>query len=384
MRLLLIATVGDTLRAFYLPIAAHLRRAGWRVDGLARDIESCEQCRETFHEVWEAPLSRKPLDPRNLTTAARRIAQVVAANDYDVVHVCTPVAAFVTRFALRGLRKSGKPKVIYTAHGFHFYRGGNPLRNAIYLGLERLAGRWTDCLAVINEHDRSMAEQHSLVPNGQLVYIPGAGIDCSRFQASQVPEAAVAAVRRALAVAEDAPLFLMVAEFNRNKRQDDAIRALAGMRCRRAQLVFAGDGPTFEKAKRLAAELGVEDRVHFPGVRRDIPQLARASVAMVLPSRREGLPRSVMESLALGVPVIGSDIRGTRDLVGDGCGVLVKAGDVEGFSRAMDWMVEHPDEARAMGARGCARMKQYDVRTIIALHEELYERMAPAARVAVS
>jgi glycosyltransferase involved in cell wall biosynthesis len=133
--------------------------------------------------------------------------------------------------------------------------------------------------------------------------------------------------------------------------------------------------------KRLAARLGIGDRVHFLGERRDIAALIRASVATVLPSRREGLPRSVMESLSLGVPVIGSDIRGTRDLLADGCGLLVRIGDIEGFAGAMNWVLEHPDEARAMGRRGLAEMEKYDVSCIVRLHEAVYRDSAAAISV---
>src|SRR5215471_4390845 len=124
MRLLLIATQGGTLRAFYLPLAEYLRKSGWKVDGLARDISICPKCCGTFDRVWEVPLSRNPLHPENLLTAPRAIASIVRHNSYDVVHVNTPVASFVTRLALRRLRKKGRPKVIYTAHGFHFHAGG--------------------------------------------------------------------------------------------------------------------------------------------------------------------------------------------------------------------------------------------------------------------
>lgn len=384
MRLLLIATLGDTLRAFYLPIAVHLRKAGWQVDGLAHDIVSCSKCRDTFDRVWEAPLSRNPMHPRNLTSAATTIADVVRSNDYDVVHVCTPVAAFVTRVALRRLRERGKPKIVYTAHGFHFHPGGNPLANAVYLAAERLAGRWTDCLAVINEHDRKMAERYSLVPPARLTYIPGAGLDLSRFNAAAVSNASVEQIRQELGLEPGTALFLMIGEFNDNKRQEDALRAITAMRRCTARLAFAGDGPTFERAQRLARHLGLDGRVHFLGVRHDVPPLIRASVATVLPSRREGLPRSVMESLALAVPVIASDIRGARDLLDGGCGLLVRPGDIDGFARAMDWIMDHPAEARDMGVVGRERMAKYDIRSIVAIHEALYQRLAPSVHAQAS
>ena len=133
-----------------------------------------------------------------------------------------------------------------------------------------------------------------------------------------------------------------------------------------------------DKIKALARELGLEDRVHFMGYRREVPALVRASVAVVLPSEQEGLPQCVGESLSLQVPVIGSDIRGTRDLVQGGCGLLVRLGDVEELASAMAWMIDHPREARSMGRRGRERMESFDLRRILALYESLYDEALEA------
>ena len=128
-----------------------------------------------------------------------------------------------------------------------------------------------------------------------------------------------------------------------------------------------------DEMKRRAAELGVADRVHFLGVRRDIPALVRASVAVLLPSEQEGLPRSAMESMSLGVPVVGSCIRGTADLLEGGGGVLVPVGDLGALTDALARILDHPEEAREMGRRGRERVASCHLGTIITLHDALYE-----------
>jgi glycosyltransferase involved in cell wall biosynthesis len=378
MRLLLVATLGDTLRAFYLPLARHLRKAGWQVDGLGQGISTCSKCRDAFDHVWEIPWSRNPLDLRNLMIAPRIIASIVHSNSYDLVHVSTPVAAFVTRFALRRLRRQGRPKVIYTAHGFHFHEGGRPLENSIYVAAERLAGRWTDCLTVMNVDDEAMAERYRVVPPRKLVHIPGVGIDRDLYSPAAVTPEAVASIRRELGLEPQQPLFFLMAEFIPRKRHKDALAALARMRCPSARLALAGDGPLLEPMRAYAAELGIADRVYFLGVRRDIPALVRASAATLLPSAREGLPRSIMESLSLAVPVIGSDIRGIRDLLAGGGGLLVRMGDIEGLARAMEWVVSNPQAAREMGQRGRAALEKYDLQNVLRLHEDVYQRVLNA------
>jgi glycosyltransferase involved in cell wall biosynthesis len=372
MRVLLVTTVFNTLRGCLLPLSAHFRAHDWGVDGMAQGISRCTECIEAFDHIWEIGWSRNPLNPRNLLVVPWRIREIVAQEGYDLVHVHTPVAAFVTRYALRGLRQIRKLKIIYTAHGFHFYRGGPPLQNALFLSLEKLAGHWTDYLVVINHEDEEAVQRYSIVPPNGLWYIPGIGIDTQCYRPEAVPYAEVQRVRREIGLSSEDQIFLMVAAFNPGKRHCDALGAFAQLHRVRTHLAFAGIGPLMAKVQSLAEELGVQQRVHFLGYRRDISALMRASIAVILPSNREGLSRSVMESLSLEVPVIGTEIRGIRDLLEGGCGVLVKVGNVERLTEAMAWVMDHPHKAQTMARRGRERMAAYDLRHILALHEALY------------
>lgn len=375
MRLLLVSTVATTLEAFLLPFAHHFRSLGWTVDAAANGISASAECQRVFNRTWEIDWSRRPTDPRNSFWAASTIQRLVQREGYDIVHVHTPVAAFVTRYALRRIRRRrGRPKVIYTAHGFHFYHGGRMLRNMAFLILERLAGRWTDRLAVINREDEEAAKCYRIVPPDRVHYMPGIGVDTKRYSPDAVDEAEINRIRQELELTEEDRLFLMVAEFNPGKRHRDAIQALTSLRYPNVHLAFAGTGPLLESMRHMAETLGLARQVHFLGFRKDIPALVRASVATLLPSEREGLPRSVMESLCLGIPVIGSNIRGIRDLLSNGGGLLIGVGRPDELAQAMAWVLEYPDEARLMGERGRQQMAAYDIRNILALHEDLYRR----------
>jgi glycosyltransferase involved in cell wall biosynthesis len=371
-RLLQVATLSLTLRGFLLPFVSHFRAKGWRVDALAHGARGCSECKEAFDNVWDVDWSRNPLDPRNLSRAIYQVRAVVRSEKYDLIHVHTPVAAFIARYALRGLRRKGELKVIYTAHGFHFYRGGHPLQNAIFLGLEKLAGRWTDYLVVINREDEEAAHRYRIVPSERVYYMPGIGVDTDRYSPDTVSKSQVARFRRELRLDANVRLFLMVAEFNHRKRHRDLLQAFALINRPDVHLTFAGVGPLMDEMKKLVSSLGLKSRVHFLGFRDDVPALTRASVATILPSKQEGLPRSVMESLSLEVPVIGTDIRGVRDLLKDGEGILVKVGDIEGLAQAMTFVLEHPDRIRRMGQIGRKKMEAFDLSSIIQLHERLY------------
>ncbi len=370
--LLVVTTIPATLCGFLLPFAYHFHTLGWRVDAMAQGVSDCAECLQAFDQVWEVEWSRNPLDPQNLLVAPRQIREVLAQEDYDLVHVHTPVAAFVSRYALNNLRRRGRLKVIYTAHGFHFYRGGATLKNAIFLALEKLAGHWTDYLVVINREDEEAAKRYNIVSAERVRYMPGIGVDDEHYNRNSISEAEVVRVCREMELPLGTPLFLSIAELIPRKRPWDILRAFAWLGRPRVHLAFAGDGPLIEEIRQLSSDLGVENQVHFLGLRQDIPTLIRASVATLLASEQEGLPRSVMESLCLEIPVIGTDIRGTRDLLRGDCGLLVKLGDVEGLAQAMAWVLDHSEDAQAMGKRGRERMAAYDLQHILELHETLY------------
>lgn len=374
IKLLLIATIPGTLSGFLTPFAHHFRQKGLQVDAMAHGISDEAECLAAFDEVWDVEWSRNPLDPRNLLVAMPRICEVVAQNRYDIVHVHTPVAAFVTRYALKDLRKQLKLTVIYTAHGFHFHPGGNPLKNTIFLTLEKLAGLWTDYLVVINHEDEQAAKCYQLVPPERVYYTPGIGVDLDHYSINTVSDTEVIQVRQELGLAQTNSLLLMIAEFIPRKRHRDLLKAFALSDRSEAHLAFAGDGPLEGEMQQLATELGVQNQVHFLSYRLDIPALIRASVATILPSEQEGLPRSIMESLCMETPVIGTDIRGIRDLLKASCGLLVKVGDVKGLANALSWMLDHPEEAHAMGKRGKVHMANYNLKHIIKLHETLYSQ----------
>jgi glycosyltransferase involved in cell wall biosynthesis len=375
-RLLVAATIPTTLRSFLLPFVRHFRTQGWRVDGMAAGISGCPTCRGAFDRVWDVGWSRNPTDINNFVGAPETVRDVVAIGNYDLVHVHTPVAAFVVRYALRR-RGSTRPKVVYTAHGFHFHPGGTRLRNAVYIGLERLAGRWTDRLVVINKADRRACERHQI--SRDVVEMPGIGVDTVAYAPSSVTSRDIEAVRGELKLRPSDVLFTCVAYFDRDKRHVDAVSALARIGRRDAHLAFAGIGPELEPTRALASRLGVGPQVHFIGYRSDVPTLIRSSRAMVLPSVREGLPRAIMEAMALSVPVVGADIRGTRDLVSWGGGILVPPRDVDRLADALNWLCDHPNEARMMGRLGRARIADYDVERVIGMHEALYDEVCPAA-----
>jgi glycosyltransferase involved in cell wall biosynthesis len=370
---LFVTTISGTMRAFLLPFVDFFRANGWTVDGMAAGIDSCQKCKQSFSQTLDINWTRNPFGLHNLLLAPRRVRQIVEAQHYDLVHVHTPVASFVTRFALRKQRHGKRPKIIYTAHGFHFYDGNNLLKNIFFLNLEKLAGRWTDYLVVMNEEDRHAAWQHKIVPPERVIYMPGIGVDTQALDQAINKNDASNQIRNELGIGPEDKILLMIAEFIPRKCHFDALRALAKLERSDVHLVCAGKGPLEGHIRKASERLGLKSQIHFLGFRNDIPLLIRAADALILPSTQEGLPRSLMEALCLSTPCVASNIRGNRELLSGGCGKLFSVHDIQGFSEAIAWVLNHPDEAVEMGARGRIKMQDYDLKVILKMHEDLYD-----------
>ena len=370
-RLLIVTTVPDAIRGFLLPHVKFFRNRGWQVDGAARGLSADPECAAAFDRVWDMDWSRSPLDWKNMIKSLRQMQSLVEERRYDIVHVHTPIASLVTRFAVRHLRARGL-KVIYTAHGFHFHEGGGTITNALYKAIEKKAAGWTDYLVVMNKDDRQQAFAHNLAPEDRLRYMPGIGLDTSFYAGDDITAAQTAAARREIGLSEGDTLFVTVAEFTRNKRHADVLSALAQTRDQAMHVAFCGEGPMKPVIETQSLNLGLQGRTHFLGFRTDVRVWFKAARAAILVSAREGLPRSIMESLCAGTPVIGSAIRGTKDLVETGGGILIKSGSVEQLAEAMRWMHRNPERARRMGEEGRRSMDRYDLKPILRMHDELY------------
>ena len=364
--LLVVTTVPATMH-FLVPYVRHFRSLGWRVDGAANGLTEDPRASE-FERAYDLPLTRSVKDVRGLLASAGTLQSIIGSG-YDIVHVHTPIASFVTRVVARRVSRAARPFVVYTAHGFHFHRYGHPLSNFVFRTAEQVAGRWTDVLVVINEEDATAARRYRLVPRHRLRHMHGIGVDTGWYSRSNVTTESSHVALRALGMDPQRPYFVTVGELNDNKRPTDVVRALAQMDDRRPALLFLGSGARQSLVTELAEELGLADRVTIAQVS-DVRPLVTPAIALVQASKREGLPRSIMEALALEVPVIASAARGSRELVGEDRGVVVPIGATRAMAAAMDRLARSPEERSAMGDRGRRLMvERYDLKPLIEEHE---------------
>ena len=247
---------------------------------------------------------------------------------FDLIHCHSPICAAITRLCARKYRKTGT-RVVYTAHGFHFFKNA-PMKNwLIYYPVEKMMSRFTDVLITINKEDfyRAKYKFHAK----KTVYIPGVGIDSNRFQNLGISREQK---RQELGLSKEDLFILSVGELNKNKNHEVVVRALAGLKGQNIVYMIAGEGNQKEHLKTLAEEKGVSLRLL--GFREDICPLLEAADVFAFPSKREGLSVSVMEAMFMKKPVIASKIRGNIDLIKDGeNGMLVHPNTVEAWEQGL-------------------------------------------------
>ncbi|HOB19810.1 MAG TPA: glycosyltransferase family 4 protein [Candidatus Atribacteria bacterium] len=370
MKILYVTTISGTINSFLVPHIKLLLEQGHKVDAAcSRAGELSRELLELGVRAYNIEFSRSPLKPKNLA-AYKRIKELLEKGRYDLVHVHTPVASFVTRLAARNLANI---KVIYTAHGFHFYIGAPILSSLAYRTLERLAARWTDGIITINDEDYRAAQRFKLRRGGCVHYIPGVGIEPDRFRPLGPDERKK--LRQRLGFSEDDFVMLFAAELNRNKHQDLLIRVVKQLKDKgiRTILLLAGRDTVKGKYMKLADELGLGKDVFFLGERDDIDALLRAADVALSSSRREGLPVNIMEAMAAGLPVVATYCRGNRDLVRDGQnGFLVRADDAAGFARSIEHIYKSKELRQTFGRNGRTLVNAYTLDKVLSCLNGIY------------
>jgi len=355
-KVLFVATVlrGHIL-VFHLPYMQWFQQQGYEVHCCARnDMGNANPILPFCDRYIDLAFERSPLNPDN-RKAYRQLKKLMDTEDYALVHCHTPVGGMLARLAARKARKSGT-RVVYTAHGFHFYNGA-PLPNwLLFYPAERFLARYTDLLITINGEDYARAKRF---PAKQTVLVEGVGIDLSRFSAPVDRSA----VRDALALDDDDSVVITVGEHIPRKNHETCLRAVAALPG--VTLLFCGVGELSESLQAQAKELGIDERVRFLGFRQDVPALLAASDVFLFPSFQEGLPVSLMEAMAAGLPCVASSVRGNIDLidVGEG-GYLCSPNDTDGFTDDIRTLLTDPALREAMGERNQREIQRYSLPTV--------------------
>lgn len=328
----------------------------------------------TVHHV---DIERSPYMLRNNRKAFSQLIRIIEEYRIGIIHCHTPVGGLLGRLLGKHFRKDGI-KIIYTAHGFHFYRGAPWINNSVYYWVERMLAHYTDLLVVINEEDFKKAGKFRLRKGGALFRLPGVGLDRERFCGLTNQERC--SCRAALGIGEEKFFIVSVGELNLNKNQEIILRALARMRDGGTDISgilygICGNGFFSGRIREQIEQMGLLDHVRMFGNCRNVPEILGCADLSVFPSRREGLGMAALESLAMGVPVVAADNRGTREYMKDGVnGYVCRWSDADGFARGIE-KIRGMDqkEKDQMRARCTETAERFDIEYADKVMREVYK-----------
>lgn len=299
--------------------------------------------------------------------AYRQLKKVMKCGKYDLVHCHTPMGGVIGRIAAK---RAKIPYVIYTAHGFHFYKGA-PLKNWIcFYQIEKVLAKITDCLITINQEDYQRASQFYLSETGKVHLIQGVGIDSKKLLPARNIH-----LKKSLGLNENQFVFMSVGELSKRKNHQIVIRAMAEVVNQHPEVVYliSGSGTLDQSLRALIVNLKLEEHVKLLGYRTDVSDLLGITDCFIFPSKQEGLSVAVLEAMNAACPVICSKIRGNVDLIQE-----KKGGWLVGVDNQLEYiysmldLLNREDQGKSMGEFNKEYVKAYDQKHVVKEMKKIY------------
>lgn len=363
-KVLIIATIGGFLPVTEIHNVKLLLESGYEVHYAANLQNRIYEFKEqelldlgiVLHQV---DFSKDPFRFIQLGKCIRKVCKIIESEQISLVHCHTPVGGVAGRIASH-LARTSNPYVIYTAHGFHFYKGAPALNWILYYPVEYLLSVWTDCMVTINREDYAFAKKMLCK---KCVQIPGVGIDLKRFYPKKSRENKKFQI-------------ISVGELNENKNHSTVIKAIKMLKDNDIVYEIYGNGPEEKKLEHLIYSCNLESQVFLKGFVMDIENPLRKSDCCVFPSFREGLGLAALEAMACGVPLIAADNRGTREFAQHGINCLIcEPGNAEQFAMAIYQIKENPVLAEKLTEHAYETVQNFSVEKSTEIMRKVYERI---------
>lgn len=366
-KVLFTATVDSHILHFHLPYLKLFKEKGYEVHVATNGDEKIPYC-DVKHKI---SFERRPYRLNNLK-AIRELKKIVNKENFEIIHTHTPMGSVVTRLASIKTSKKGT-RVIYTAHGFHFYKGAPKLNWLLFYPVEKYLSKYTDTLITINKEDYELAK-NKFNKCKQIEYVPGVGIDEDKFN-FKMSAKEKNDLRKSLGLKKEDFVLIYPAELSERKRQEWLINSINNLmkKYNNIHLLLPGKDSLNGKLKKLIKELKLENQVHLLGYRKDIPKLLCISNISVSSSKQEGLPVNIMEAMYVGLPIIASDCRGNRDLVKNNKnGYLIDIDDNISFCKKIEKLYKDKEKYKVFKNYNKKEIEQYRLDNIIEDMKRMY------------
>jgi len=365
-KVLFTATVDSHILQFHLPFLKLFKEKGYEVHVATNGTEEIPYC-DIKHVV---SFERSPLKLNNLK-AIKELKKIIMDENFDIIHTHTPMGSVVTRLAAKKARKKFKTRVIYTAHGLHFFKGAPLINWILFYPVEKYLSKYTDTLILINQEDYDFCKR-KFKKCKDIEYVPGVGIDEEKFN-FELSKAEKKELRESLGLKEDDFVLIYPAELSNRKRQEWLINSIRDLlkNNNRIHILMPGKDSMNGRLQTLVKKLKLENQIHFLGYRKDIPKLLKISDVAVSAANQEGLPVNIMEAMYVGLPIVASNCRGNRDLVSDNVnGYLVELADSKRYSKSIADL--YKNQNNSFGKKNKVIIKDYLLDKIMIRMTKIY------------
>ena len=339
--------------------------SGWTANPPAGLAEVLSQANVPWVQVRHL---RRPVNPIADCSALWQLTRAIRRMGVDIVHTHSSKAGFLGRLAAR---MAGVRHIVHTPHGHVFEEYFSPVATRTFIALERLAARWTDYIVTLSDEEAKEHLRQRIGRPEQFVTIPS-GVDLDAVTAAPP-----------VRLAPEGPLITAVARLVPIKGLQYLVEAAPEIlqRCPGARFLLVGDGEMRPMLEAQARSLGVSERVHFAGYRKDVASILAGADAVVLPSLNEGMGRVLVMAMALGKPIVATRVGGVPELLGAGeAGLLVPPRDALALAEGITKLLQDPSLTSAVGEAGRRRAPRYSAESMLEALAKLYRKVMANGR----
>lgn len=370
-KLLFVSNISNNVGSFVVASIAAAKKCGFEFyyaanwDGATKE-QIAEDEKKYGIKIVHIDLDRSPYSTKNIK-AYKQLVDLINKEKIDYIHCNTPVGGVLGRLAGE---KCKVKKIVYEAHGFHFYEGAPKKNWMIYYPVEKWLAKKTDAIITINNEDFERAKTFKLKNNGQVYYVPGVGMDLSQYN---VPDTVREIKRNELNLKDTDFALISMGDLIDRKNYKIAIEVVAKLNNPHVHYFICGKGPEEVNLKKLAENLGVDKQVHFLGFRNDIKELLKASDTFLFTSKQEGLARSLMEAMASKIPCVVSKIRGNTELIVNNENGFLCSG-LDDYVNAIIKIMQSPDLAYKFKKKSSKHLNNFSIEKVIDCLFDVYSK----------
>lgn len=374
-KILFVATVQSHIMNFHIPYLKYWQEKGYEVHVATNmDIKKYKNIEGRIQNIiWNnIDFARNPFT-KNTVIALKQLITLMKTNKYELVHVHTPVGGILGRLAAK---ISNTNNVVYTAHGFHFYKGA-PIQNwLIYYPIEKFMARYTDAIITMNDEDYKIAyKKFKTRIKNNIFKVNGVGIDLNRYNISNEKDIDF---KKSLNLEEEDFIITVIAELSKRKNHMQLLKAMKEIIKTHPDIkaIFVGDGNLYNHIEEYIKEHRLEKNIILLGFRNDVEKILNITDVVGLFSYQEGLPKNIMEGMVAKKSIICTNIRGNKDLVIDGeNGYLININDINTTIDKVKDLYENKMMRLKFENNNSLLIKKYSISNVIKDIEDIYEKI---------